>query len=681
LTFDERVAATALALLEGASPQPVDGLRGTTLDERAVERLHVLPQGRAVEAVLEDLGAWPRSMMRVVVAVVVIVVAVGAAALVSSTGAVSVPAVLVGTLGLQTALLVAWVVTLIPGAGTALRRMLGRLLVAPARSLDRLRGTALESIRTPDAVAEWIGRWRRGAERDHAVLTASLSALSLAYAPKRGVLASLVYGVWSNGAWIAANLLMILVLAVQLLRSRNYTLHSGLISPELSREWIEGVVRVLSVVLPPSFLPDAEAMGRAALEPAGIAADSWRWGTMLLASVVAFGLLPRVVAFFLAAGLLPGARRRWTIPWDDARLAPTRGVIESSAPPVSVVARERMSERGETPTNSSGTMPEATGHAAPFVSAPSAPPAASRAGIVRVGGVDPWFDAGARAVDLGSATATGLDGAEAIARRAADESLAPLILLCALTTAPRLGVGDLLRPLVAAVRGRTVAILTGAARLRRGSHPADLDTVIVAWRRLLEGVGVTQILEVDGSLPTARGAAPLEAMLTGHVVRAAPPGRLDGAVESIVDAAASWGDRDPSGADERRLLDRIGTIYGAEDLSRRAPFVAAIADDEGAARVMARQAREAVERTTGLATLEAAARAADRRGRALRGAVQLSVELEFQGCGETLVTRAAVAACRAWDDIAAERPDDAERRRLVDHVVQAARSAAEGTGS
>lgn len=664
VSFDDRVAVTALALLEGASPQPVDGLRGDTLDARAIERFRVLPQGRAIESVMHDLGAWPRSMMRVVVAVLVILVAVGSAALVSSTGAVSVPAVLLGTLALQTVLLIAWVLTLIPGVGTAMRRVLVRVLTGPAQSVARLSTIAAESIRTPEAVAEWIARWKRGVERDHAVVAASVEAMSIAYAPKRSVLAALVYGVWSNAAWVVANVLMLGVMAVQLLRSRNYTLHSGLISPELSREWVDGVVRVLSAALPQSMLPDADAMARAALEPSGIAADSWRWGTMLLASVVVFGLLPRVVALAVAMAALPMARRRWRVPWDDVRLAATRGVIESSAPPVTVLARERV--RSTDPAAHCHGAGTSALHGAAVASVAAG--ASRRPALLRAGDARNPFAPGV-AIDLGSVTAGGLDACDAIADRITREGFDPIILLCSLTTAPRLGVADLLRTPLHTGSGRVIAILTDAARLRRGSSLADLRSVLQAWRRLLESLGVMRIIELDGSLAKARGLAPLQALLTGHQVRPALPALLPTALDAIVDAAASWGERDPSSADERRLIDRVGSVYGAESLSASAPFIVTLADeDAGVMREAADRAVGVMSRASGLETLEAHARAADRRAMALAGAVQLAVELEYQGLGESKISEAIETAMKAWKGAGAAQ---ASWRERADHVCAA----------
>lgn len=657
--FEDRVAATALALLEGASPQLVDGLRASSLDERAVERLRVLPLGRAVEEVLHDCGAWPRSVMRVVIAVIVLLIGVGSAALVSSAGAVSVPAVIVGTLGVQTVLLLAWLLALVPGVGALLRSLMARLLTGPVRSLDRWGRGAIKSLGTPESVTAWLARWRRGAERDHAVTAASVEALSMAYAPRQGVLAALVYGAWSNAAWLAANGLMLVVLAVQLLRSRNYTLHSGLISPELSLEWTESVVRVLTLVMPASMLPDAEAMSRAALEPTGVAADSWRWGTMLLATLVAFGVLPRLLGLLLSLALLPIARRRWRMPWDDARLAATRGVIDASAPPVKVVARERPIDGDEAARGlghraatsiahgAGSTAEDAVDNAAPTQRAGPESVGATRPALLHVGEAR---IAGIEITDLGVLTQGGLADAESLAARVAQGRFDPLILACALTTAPRRGIADLLEPIVQASRGGVVAVLSEAARIRRGARPSDLEVLLHAWRRVLEECGVKRVLEIDGSLPSPRSAAQVAALLTGHQVVPAPAGLLGVALSATVDAADDWGDRDPSGGDERRLIDRLGKIHGIDALSTVAPFIASLEQAPSKAREAATQAIGAFERSTGLATMEERARAADRRRVALASAVQLAVELELQGCGEALISRSVERARRAWDE-------------------------------
>ncbi|MBX3354539.1 MAG: DUF2868 domain-containing protein [Phycisphaeraceae bacterium] len=661
----------ALALVEGATPRRVDGLRGHDLDERAIERLRVLPEGRAVEAVLQQLGAWPRSMLRLAIAIAVVLVALGSAALVTSTGAVSVPAVLMGTLGLQTVLLILWLLSLCPGTGPLLRRIFAWALIGPARTIRRFGAEVGERWSTPEAISEWIGRWRRGSERDHAAVYASMEALSMAYAPRRGLLAALVYGVWSNAAWLAANALMLVVLAMQLLRSRTYTLHSGLISPELSRSWIEPLVTTLSTLMPASMLPDAEALSRAALDPGGIAPDSWRWGTLILATVVLLGVVPRTLALFLALVLLPVARRRWRIPWDDARLAATQGVIEASLPPVTILARERPADdsvHNAAPgfARSPGAMVNAT--SAAFVAEPTRGASAEVRGrpgaclaFLRLGDASAVqcflrsvrTDAAhegalASAIDLGCLTDGGLDAAERAAAQLAHEQPALLLLLCALSMAPRRGVADLLDPLRRVASVEVAAVLSGAAPLRRGGAPEDLERTIHSWRSVLERSGVRRIIELDGALPSPRIDELCAGLRSGHVIATARVGRLESALGAIADAIASWGDRTLTGDDARRLLNRIGAIYGAPNITDEAPFIMSRHDPLTAGEVVAARAIDLAERSTGFATLEARRRGEALRAAAIDDALALAVELELQGCGEVLISRAVQAVRTAW---------------------------------
>ncbi len=622
MRFEDRLAIVALALLEGPSPQTVDGLRPGPLEARALERAELLPDGARVRDALESIGAWPRSVARIVVAILVLAVATGLAAVVSSTETVSVPAVLVGTLGLQSLLLAAWIVALLPGAGPLLRRGCAALVSGPVRTLGSLRERATDAVAgavsgaaAPRAAGEWAQRRVRRAEIDHAAALAATGAVALTYASKRSVLAALVYGAWSNTAWIAANLLVLGMLSLRLLGSRTYTLHSGLLSPEVTRAWVDGILRVLGWFVPAGWLPDAEALARASMEPAGVASDSWRWGSMLVLSVAVFGLLPRVAALLVAVLWLPAARRRWRIPWDDRRLAATRAVIESARPPTIVVARER-----------DAVAPSGVG-AGRAVRPGRAP------GVLRIGAAAPWTPS-LPAVDLGSLDERGLAGAEAIAARIAAEAISPVVLLVDLLSTPRRGVVDYLAPITAA--GACVAVLSEGSRLRRGTRPEDLAIVVRAWRSRLEEAGVTTIHEIDAGLRTSTSGAMLEALLSGHGVRAGGAGRLAKSFERITDAERDLGQLVPGAADERRLLDALGSIHGIDRLADRAPHLAVLGADArawwsgGADRLL-----HAVAGGPGVA--ESSLGASSRRT-LLVNAAMVAAELEFQGCGEATIS-------------------------------------------
>lgn len=491
MKFEERLAIVALALLEGPSPQVVDGLRAGTLDERALERLSLLPDGARAQTALYATGSWPRSVAKVVVALLVLIVATGLAAVVSSSETVSVPAVLVGTLGLQSILLVLWIVALLPGAGPLLRRACAALIAGPIRTLGSLRDLAVSSAGeapAPRAVAEWTQRRVRGLQTDHAASLAAAGALSIAYAPRRSNLAALVYGVWSNGAWIAANILVLALLSLRLLGSRTYTLHSGLLSPEATRTWVGSILEILAWMVPGDWLPSAEALARASVEPAGVAQDSWHWGAMLVLSVAVFGLLPRVAALVIAALWLPAARRSWRIPWDERTLAPTRVVIESARPPTTVLATERPA---------SGASAASRRDAAKRGEAPA---------IVGIGRVTAWTPT-RPATMLGSLEQGGLAGAEALAKRVMNDRLAPIVVLVDLVAAPRRGVIDYLAPIVAS--GACIAVLSEGSRLRRGATDADFATVVQSWRSLLEEVGIAEVHELDLAMRTSASGAML----------------------------------------------------------------------------------------------------------------------------------------------------------------------------
>lgn len=619
LKFENRLAIVALALLEGPCPQSVDGLQHGSLDERAMERLAVVPDGPRACAALEAAGSWPRSVMKIVVAVAVLLVATGLAAVVSSTTTISVPAVLVGTLGLQTLLLLAWVTALLPGVGTVVRRACAAIVAGPVRTLGSLREIATQiPAKAPEALGDWAARRRRSMEIDHAASIAAAGALALAYAPRRSRLAALVYGVWSNGAWIAANVLVLGMLSLRLLGSRNYTLHSGLLSPEVTREWVEGVTRVLSVCMPAAWLPDSEALARAAAEPGGVATDSWRWGAMLVASVAVFGLLPRVVALIVSLAWLPAARRAWRIPWSEPQLAATRAVVESSRPPLTVVARERRAAEVRPAAHAART-------------AQGAAPA-----IVRLGSVSAWSP-GAAAADLGTLDARGLEGAEAIAESVRSARHAPVVVLVDLALAPRRGMIDYLAPVAKACDGACVAVLSEGSRLRRGLRADDMALVVAAWRDILAASGVPAIVELDAALRTSRSGAQLEALLSGHSVASAPAALLGRSFERIIDGERDLSQRVPSAADERRLLDSLGAIHGIDALTARAPIVCVLGDAPRAWWLATvDQARHAAGGGPGLG--EGALGASMRRS-LLENAALVAIELEYQGCGEVGISR------------------------------------------
>lgn len=629
--------------------------------------MELLPDGERVRAAFASIVPWPRLVAKISLAIAVVVVGTGLAAVVSSTQTVSVPAVLAATLGLQTLTLLAWIAALVPGLGSLLRRAMSPLVAGPMRTLGSLRDLAASAgaAALPDAAADWSRRRTRRMEIDHAARIAATNALALAYDPRRSNLTALVYGVWSNLAWVMANALMIGLLSLHLLGSRNYTLHSGLLSPEVTRAWIESMLAMLDTIMPAAMLPDAAALARASVEPAGVATDSWKWGSMLVCSVIVFGWFPRCAALCASTLWLRTARRRWRIPWHDRAMGPTRAVIEAAKPPTTVVATERSgtaaSVRGTTVRSADGAYSAASRAEAPA--------------LLRIGGVTPWTPTRA-ATALGSLEEGGLAGAEAIAARIRGERLGPILLLVDLSSAPRRGVIDYLSPIVDAAP--CAAVLSEGARLRRGMIDADFATVVRSWRSLLEQAGAVQVHELDLGLRTSASGAMLEALVSGHAVRPTAAGRLSRAFERIGDAERDLAQRIPRAAEERQLVDSLGTIYGIERLSERAPFVLRLgADDRAAWHSGLDQARHAV---TGGPALKESALGESARRELLASATQLAVELEFQGCGEVAISRR-LALCREILDESREPANAAVLSRIAAAVSAAIGAGADSEGA
>ena len=659
MTFQDRVAVVALALAEGPQPQAVDGLRPGSLDERALERLDVLPQGEAVRTLLEQQGSWPRHAARVALAVLVVMAAGGITAVVSWQEVVSVPSVIVGTLGLQTLLLAGWVLALLPVTGPLMRRALSRLMAGPARTLGAAGAWMREELQTASGSAagarlqEGAMRRLRMLRRHHPMSLACAAAVRMAYAPRHSRLAALVYGAWSNGAWVAANLLVLAMLSLKLVSSRTYTLHSGLLSPAVTEEMTSRLAESLRWALPAGVLPGAEAMERAGRLPQGSPADSWQWGCLLVAAVAVWGLLPRVVAWGGSVLWLRAARRGWRIPWDDPRLAATRAAIEGSRPRLQVMERERPGSRAAPPAARGGASSEA------------------RAAVVKLGEPGPWPPPGAWE-DLGALDGGGLEGARTLAARlSARAGQTRVVVLADMRLAPRRGLLDYVRPLREAAAGLTVVLSSGGL-LRRSLDGAGLRTLLDAWRDLASEAGADATLELDLWMLTRRTRSMLAAAATGHLVAPGAAGSIREAMDALTDVAVGW----PATVDaacERSALAAVARIFEAPAGVGEAPFAILRPGETAWVRERWSRARDAArEAWRGEDGVEAGVRT-EVRALVLRNALLLALELELQGTGEARMAEALESAAEA---LPAEAPGDAAALR--EFMARAARVLAPG---
>jgi hypothetical protein len=536
VAFSERLLADSARAYEELMPDAIDDARandaataaGGDLEQRLVTRAGALPVASDLAAAIDHVR---RGLVLVVVAAVALGLLAGAGTARAALGGdaatpVNFYLVVGSVLGVQSLLLLAWIVLVI-----ARPRMLGS---------SSLGGLAL-------ACTRWtVARLHRGPAQ-----LAAIQATGRAFAGGR-------LGRWtlssiSHAIWLAFNV-GALVTVIWLLSARHYTF--GWETTILSGETYIRLTRALAAgpELARFVTPTAEQIEASRWTGSGPLPEepAQAWSSLLVGMVVLYGFGPRLLLLGLGLSARRAARRAFRLDLSHpgyaalrARLLPTTksiGVIdgddEEAEPPSEVTATRDVAAR---PTGAPAIL-------AFELESPDAgwPPSVDGAS---------WDDLGI--IDGRDDQHRALDVLAAGSRRPS-----VVAAVCALTQTPDRGVEDFLRRVRVASGSPLALVLTGGDALRQRAAPAELDQRVDDWYALADRLGVDpqRTVEVDLDHLTPASRANLAAALGADTPTSPADRQIEAAFRLIVEHAAGWDDR-PSMPQRGALHRAIAALY------------------------------------------------------------------------------------------------------------------------
>jgi hypothetical protein len=558
--FGDRMLASAVAAhLHGSSTgSSIDALALSGTDLEGVrdpeQRLVAWAARRpSAAAIAEWLGRWRRVATFCLIAALTALAAIGWFAAQGALGLdrsapTNVFWLLGGVLLPQTLLLSAWVLLSAVGGAAGAALSLGGLLRAAV--------------------------FRVAAGRLGADPAAAAAAAALVSAFGKGPIGRWTLGVTTNSLWSAFNLgVLAAVVALLAVQQHTFCWESTILSSEGYRRLTAAIAWLPSTL---GFaVPDAEQIAAARLDPSSGApflpqdeAARVAWSGLLVGSVVAYGLLPRMLLTALSAAFLGRATRRFRLNLDAPLLAPiAAALVQTRVVRAPEPAAPWPSERAELGRE----LRAAEGSATTPIGAPSVRRAAL-VGLELSAPASGWPPApltGAGLDDLGRLESRE-DRHTAIAALRAAAPGRLLVVVAPLGLAPDRGVGALLRELVAAAQAPAALVLTGGRALRARGDSASVSQRSADWRSVAEGAGIlaARVVEIDLDLLTASSSAALRAVAEGQD----PAGgsrRVEEAFRIIAAAADRWSvaldNGAPSVTEQAALHREIAMLYGAEE--------------------------------------------------------------------------------------------------------------------
>lgn len=464
--------------------------------------------------------------------------------------------VLGGVLGVQTLLLVAWLVVAVrwsvwrkKGRGASpMLGSLGRLLVGAGR---------------------WLGEKAESSAAGRAVVRAGGKLVGT------GRLGFWTFSSITHAVWLSFNV-GALILLVLLLSARQYTfVWETTILAETHyvtmTEALGAPVSQLGFAVPShedivgSQWTGEDPGEAAAVAGADPAERSQRWASLLMASIALYGLAPRLVLLLLALGFRRRAVRLVELDTSLPEYQRLRGALYPATRPLGVVDPDMAEDRRQGVDSTAGAPPPRPTGPPAIVGLEIAPPAV---------GWPPPLD-GVRLEDLGI-----VESREERARLVEHlESSAtepdPLVIVCELTGTPDRGAGRLLASLRRTVNGSPVVLLTAGQSLRGRGYDADqVQRRVDDWSALAVKAGVDpdSIVATDLDHLTDAMASRLAERLQGEARGDADPARgIEGSFELIVEHAGRWEERGeaPSEKDQLTLHNEIAARYRAASASFR----------------------------------------------------------------------------------------------------------------
>lgn len=537
ISFQDRLLAEGIARLEQADSHRAGDRRadergrrdGGTIEQRIVTRAAA---HRETESTREAVNVVNRSLGWLTLLLTVLGCALGFATVRTTLaadhdGRVNIFLALGGMLGIQTLLLLIWLVAII-------------VVLRPGRRSAFVPQFSLGSFVLAGAM--WLVR------KIHSDIhtTAAVQAIGRVYASSslgRWGLSSITHGFW------AAFNVGCLISLVVLLSARHYVFvwETTILNEQQYVQLTQAIGKLPEAA---GFVVPTEEQiiaSRWTGEPLRADGKAGReaWSSFLVGSIVLYGFGPRLLLLGYSLSMYRRGRRRYRLDLSRPEFARLQPIL---------MTEQVKKERGSTETD----LPPAQS------SSIASPPPRSAGPPVIVGiemdrtAAQRWQSAleqptlpdNRKPTDLGIIE-TGEQQRMLIEQLRNDETEpTPLVIVCSLASTPDRGIEHVIRDITASVHHPPKIILAGGHALReRVSQPAAVDQRIADWHAMLQRVGVPSdlVFELDLDLLTDENVNRLTDIVIHDVTRLDESrahgerrSHLAAACASIVDHAEKW---------------------------------------------------------------------------------------------------------------------------------------------
>lgn len=288
-------------------------------------------------------------------------------------------------------------------------------------------------------------------------------------------------------------------------------------------------------------------------------AASEAWSTLLVGSILVYGILPRLFLLLLSLGLAWWAARQFRLDLSQTGYLRLQSRLQPGLEALGVVDPDTVVA---TPAPAAAPEPEPESEPEPAAE-PELPGPLAVLGLEIEPPPSGWPPpaTGADWLDLGL-----IDSREqrhVVLDRLQQRPLPRLTLaVCSLAATPDRGTRSFLTQLHDAAKGELALLLTEGQRLRARGHPDEVTQRSADWLTLAAAAGIPaeRVLELDLDHLTDTSRANLERLLGLDAVTPAAQRQLNAAFDLIADHTAHWQNL-PNAAEQAELHRAIAQLY------------------------------------------------------------------------------------------------------------------------
>lgn len=562
LTFRDRVLAEAVRVAEGTETGR-KGVNAATragrnaggdFEHRIATRAGAMPDAQKLSDALGQVGT--ATAVVVMVGLILSAIAGGAAAATALRSADQEPVnafwVLGSLLGVQTLLLLAWVIVMvIPNASQTM-------------AVASLGGIAL-------GLGRKASRWVNRGVYHAAAIEATIATQAGGGAGRGRSIGRWTFSAISHGLWLSFNV-GAMALLVTLLTVRQYAF-----SWETTILTADSYVKLTRGL---AWLPDAagidtpdEVQIRATRGPGmngAMREASDAWSGLIVGCMLFYGVAPRLLLLAFSLGERRAACRKYRLDTSRPEFLLLRPLLMPGTASIGVVGKPADGvgvgfRPDETPSRAGPPRRPLGPPAIVGVELPRAPeqwpPRLPNAGL----NTNDWWDLG---------LADGRDDRLRILAELAGSGTEPsaLITVCALTTTPDRGVAAFLSDLAGALNQPPILLLTAGDALRRRVASSDVGERVADWVDAASRASFDpdRVIELDLDNVTAVSAAGLAELLGDGESDASPVRRIEPAFGLIVRHVEDWGSsagenaQGPTAKKQAELHRELADLYRNE---------------------------------------------------------------------------------------------------------------------